>query len=148
MTRKRVFISVVVLLVITLIAIPINDAIAKRNSITIGNQGSIASFGVTIYWDSECTDVVSSINWGNFEAGSSDSKTVYVKNIGNKAISILMNTMDWEPSAASDDISLDWNYNGQTIESNASIEVTLTLTIASTISEITTFAFDIIISRS
>jgi len=148
MGEKKIFTSYVVLIVIAVMAIPFSYVLALNNSVTIGNVGSITTIGVTLYWDSECTNEVSSIDWGVADAGSSVNKTVHIKNIGNKAATLSINTVDWQPPEASDDISLDWDYTGQTMDPDAVLEVTLTLTISSSISDITNFSFNIIIMAS
>jgi hypothetical protein len=130
------------------IAIPFSYVLALNNSVTIGNVGSITTIGVTLYWDLECTNEISSIDWGITDAGSSVNNTVYIKNIGNKAATLSMNTSDWQPPEAFEDISLDWGYGDQSLDPNAVLEVTLTLSISPSISNITNFSFNIIFIAS
>ena len=49
------------------------------NPATIGNVGSIKAINIEVYWDSNCTDEVSTIEWGTLEPGSSRNVTVYVR---------------------------------------------------------------------
>ncbi len=115
---------------------------------TISNVGSVKAVGVGIYWDSACTNAVSSINWGMLSPGSSKNETIYIRNEGNTTVTLTMTTSNWNPSNASDYIALNWNYNGQPIEVGVVIQATLTLSVSSSIDGITSFSFDITITAS
>ena len=137
----------VALIVLSVIAVPVVYALVT-NSAIIGSIGSVKAVGVGVYWDSSCTNGVSSMDWSIIEAGSSQNKTVYIKNTGNAAATLSLDTANWNPPSASDHISLAWDYDSQPIAPDAVDEVILTLTISSSISGITNFSFDIIISAS
>jgi len=115
---------------------------------TISTVGSVKAVGVGIYWDSACTNAVSSINWGMLNPGSSKNETIYIRNEGNTTVTLTMTTSNWNPSNASDYIALNWNYNGQPIEVGVVIQATLTLSVSSSIDGITSFSFDITITAS
>jgi len=117
-------------------------------STTIGNQGSVKAVGVKVYWESTCVNEVSSIDWGVVEAGSSKNVTVYVKNTGNAAITLSLSTANWNPSGASSYITLGWDYGGESISPAGVTQIKLTLRISSSITGITNFSFDIIITGS
>ena len=101
---------------------------------------------IGIYWDSNCTNKVSSINWGMVELGSSKNVTVYVKNTENVALTLSLSAENWNPANASKYMSLSWDYNGQPINPNTVIRITLTLTVFANVTGITDFSFDIIIT--
>jgi hypothetical protein len=146
--NKIASISIVVVFVAVIaIAIP-SVYVTVMDSITIGSTGSIKAIGVGVYWDSSCTNEVTSLDWSIIEAGSSDTKMVYIKNAGNTAAILSLDTGNWNPSNAADYISLAWNYDGLPIAVDDVAQVTLTLTISSSISGITNFSFDIIVSAS
>jgi hypothetical protein len=106
--------------------------------------GTVSS--IAIYQDSACTVKVSSVNWGTVEPGSSKSVTVYVKNIENEAMTLSLKAENWSPSNASNYMSLSWDYNGQPINRNTTIKVTLTLNVYANITGITNFNFDVVIT--
>ena len=116
------------------------------NPATIGNVGSIKAINIGVYWDSNCTDEVSTIMWGTLEPGSSRNVTVYVRNEGNTAVVLSLNTTNWVPANASKYMSLSWDYPGQRVNPKEVIQVTLKLSVSPEISGITTFSFDIVIS--
>ena len=109
---------------------------------------AVETVDVGVYWDSGCSNQVSTIDWGTIEAGSVKMIPVYIKNEGDMAIDLSLSTANWSPSTASDYISLDWNYAGGTIDPDQVIEATLTLSVSPSIEEagITTFGFDIVIT--
>ena len=119
-----------------------------QTSRTIPNSGSLKGIGVGVYWDSACTNRTSSISWGALEPGSNKTVTVYVKNEGNSAATLSKFTQNWNPSTASDPMTLNWNYAGQTLSVNQVLQIKLTLTISPTISGIATFGFDVLITAT
>lgn len=115
---------------------------------TISNAGTVKAIGVGVYWDNELTNPLSSINWGVLEPGSSENVTCYVRNEGNSVSTLSMYTSNWNPSNASDYITLSWDYSGQSINPNEAIQVTFTLSVDASIDGITSFSFDITIVGS
>jgi hypothetical protein len=57
-----------------------------------------------------------------------------------------MATNNWNPSNAKTYLTLNWNYAGQTLAANQVQQVTLTLTVSSTVTGISNFGFDIVIT--
>ena len=100
---------------------------------------------IDVYSDSECTELISTIDWGSLEAGSSVSRMVYVKSAGNRDVKLSLTTENWNPAGAANYIELSWDYDGSTLEPGAVVGVTLTLTVNSSITGVEGFSFDIII---
>jgi len=121
---------------------------AVQSNRTISNAGSVKAIGVGVYWDQACTNPVASIGWGTIDPGSSVNKTVYIKNTGNNAATLSLATSNWNPTNASNYMTLRWDYNGQPVNANAVIQVKLTLSVSSAVSGITNFSFDITIVAS
>ncbi len=138
-TRVSIMAFTVVLAAMTIVY-------AATNVFTLHSTGIVKGIGVGIYWDSGCTSKVTSIDWGLAEPGTIQNKTVYIKNEGNANVTLTLQTSNWNPTNATTYISLGWTYNNQTILVNQVIQVTLRLTIASNITGITTFSFDIIVT--
>ena len=115
---------------------------------TIPNVGVVKAVGVEVYWDAALTNKVSSIDWGVLDPGSNKNVTVYIRNEGNSAVSLTMNTANWNPSTASNYMTLTWNYGGQSINVGAVIQVKLTLSVSASVAGITNFSFDINIVAS
>jgi len=121
---------------------------SMQTNTKISNQGALKTVGVGVYWDSGLTNKVSSIDWGILEPGSNVNKTVYIRNEGNAAATLSMTTSNWNPSNASNYLTLTWNYGGQTLNVNEAIQVKFTLSASSSVTGITNFSFDITITAS
>ena len=143
LTRKNVLLLAVVI-IITLSA---SVLVLPNTTITIPGKGTVRLIGVGIYWDSDCNNKVSSIDWGPTEPGAKNV-TIYIRNEGYTAIFLSLNTTNWEPLASSNYITLNWNYEGQIINPNEVIQITLTLEISTAVkfSGIKNFNFDITIT--
>ena len=117
-----------------------------QSSVRINNQGTVKALDVGVYWDSNCTNPVSLINWGTVEPDSTNNVTIYVRNEGNTAANISMATENWNPSNAPNYLTLNWNYNGQQLNPSEAVQITLSLTVSSSIQGIENFSFDILVS--
>ena len=113
---------------------------------TIPSVGTVKTVNVGAYWDETCTDPVVSINWGMIEPASSRNVVVYLKNEGNTPITLSLRTEGWSPPEASTYLTLSWDYTGSEIPPTEFKPTTLILTISESITGITSFSFDIIIT--
>jgi len=125
---------------------PVMSAVQTNRKVS--NVGAVKAIGVGIYWDQSCTNTVTSIDWEIIEPGSTVNKTCYIRNQGNSASTLSLQTSNWNPSDASDYISLIWDYGGQPVSPDEVVRVTLTLSVLSSIQNITDFSFDITISAT
>ncbi len=149
--RKEIMvIGAVAALVLYTIALgtlgPVMSAVVSNK--TISNSGSITAIGVGVFSDQACTNPVTSINWGTVDPGANINRTIYIKNTGNSAASLSLATSNWNPANAASYMTLRWDYNGQPVNANAVIQAKLTLSVSSTISGITSFSFDIVITAT
>jgi len=115
---------------------------------TISNAGSVKAIGLGVYWDQACTNSVPSIAWGVLEPGQNKSVTIYIKNEGNAAATLVLTTSNWNPTTTSDCMTVSWDYSGQTLSVSEVINVTLTLSVSATVEGITSFSFDITITAT
>jgi hypothetical protein len=113
---------------------------------TISNVGSMKAIGVGVYWNSGCTSAVSSIDWGVLEPGVTKNFTIYVRNEGNVQLKLSMTTSNWNPASASSYITLSWNRENYVLPAGSVVSAVLTLSVSSSISGVTSFSFDIIIT--
>ena len=120
----------------------------RTNSRIISNAGSVKGIGVGIYWDSACTNRTSSINWASLDPGSNKTVTLYIRNEGNAVATLSKAEQNWNPSTASNYMTLNWNYAGQTLSVNQVLQVKLTLIVSLTVSGITNFSFDLTVSAT
>jgi len=133
---------------LSIVALTVLASGFTQSSVRIVGRGTVKAVGVGVFWDSNCTDPVSFIDWGMVEPGSMNNVTVYVRNEGNVAASISLATDNWNPLNASDYLALSWNYDGRQLNPLEVVQVTLTLSVSSSVQGIESFSFDIIISVS
>lgn len=114
----------------------------------ISNGGAVKAIGVTVYSDVGGANRMNSIDWGMLEPGESKNVTCFIRNEGNSAVTVSLETENWSPSNASLSITLNWDYDGQFIDPSEIIEVTFTLAVSATVSGLTDFSFDIVIVGS
>lgn len=136
---------VTVIAIITVIALFASETILGQFSSLriIGNKGTVRVFGVGVYFDADCNNSVNYLDWGSVEQNSVKNITVFIRNEGNKPSSLFLVADNWFPANASDFMTLKWDYDERTIQPYETIQVTLTLLIASVPQEIKDFSFDI-----
>ena len=116
-----------------------------QRSATIGSSGIVKAVGVGVYWDGDCTNQVSSINWGTVEPDSVNNVTVYIRNESNAPVTLSLQAENWNPAEASNYMTLSWDYGGQEVGAGEVVRVMLSLSVSSGIEGITDFSFDIVI---
>jgi hypothetical protein len=117
---------------------------AVQISSTISNVGALnLSADIGVYWDASVTERTSAIDWGTLDPGATKSFSIYIRNEGNYALTLSMSTSNWSPSTASDYLKVNWNYDGQTVDPDEYVHVTLTLTISASITGFNNFSFNL-----
>jgi hypothetical protein len=109
---------------------------------SFSNNGTITTVNVGAYQDSGCTQVLSTIDWGNVVPGSSSSRTIYVKNTGNTQISLNMTLNTWNPSNAASYMNLTWNQENTVLNVGNNVAALLVLSVSASVTGITSFSFN------
>jgi hypothetical protein len=142
LTKEKVLLSLIVASLIFYVFM----FFTNMNSVT--NVSAVEANGVGVYWDSDCSDGVSSIDWGILEPGSVKNITVYIRNEGEEQIRLDLTTTNWNPPKALQYLNLGWNYTKeQRIDPTEALQVTLTLSVRHYIEGISSFSFDILITE-
>jgi len=119
---------------IVLIIVLASEAISVQLSTLrlIGSRGNVISPpNIGIYWDSNATNVVTSIDWGNVEPGTMKSVTLFIRNEGNLAVTLFLNASGWKPAGMSEYMNLTWDYDATEIQPGEIILTTIILASAS-----------------
>jgi hypothetical protein len=126
---------------ITLAAITANQNLPSSGTVTAGPN-------IGVYSNSACTNTVTSLNWGTIEAGGSTQQTIYIEDTGGAPMTLSITVTGWNPSTATNYITLTWTGQGQQIQpgANNALAVTLTLSVSPSITGITNFGNSITIS--
>lgn len=145
--EKRTVIAIV--LIITIISLSAIVLGALVTTYRISNIGTIkATVGLGVYLDSACTKPVTSIDWNTLSPGQTQTITVYIRNEGTVTMTLSMKTENWQPTTASNYITLNWNREGYSLNASLVLQAVFTLSVSSSITGITNFSFDIVITGS
>jgi hypothetical protein len=143
--QKMVFgtaLAVVVVLMMTSVL-----ALIQSNT-SFTNSGIVGTVNVGVYSNTACTQTVSSLAWGTMNPGTSTVQTVYVKNLGSVTMTLNMTSNSWTPSNSPTYMSLTWNAEGESVAAGSSVQANFTLTISPSITGISAFSFNIVITGS
>jgi hypothetical protein len=144
MAMKKATLSVII--VIALMGAMVSALGTIVSTRTISSSGSIVVVGVGVYSDSGCTTVLSAINWGALNPGSTTTYTLYVKNMGDVSSTLNMTVNSWNPSTAPSYLKLTWNQEKTLLAVNQTVAAVLTLSVSSSIAGITSFSSNIVIT--
>jgi hypothetical protein len=126
--------TAIILLNISILLLPTN---------TTTNASTIEATGIKVYWNSACTQPVTSITWGKLYPGSVKKQTVYIRNENTVPVRfVFVKTQNWNPQTAS------LAYSGQQLNPNQVAQTTLTLTVLLTIHDVESFQFTMVIYAS
>ena len=139
-----------VLLVIGSLVFLASNLIAGETfwSTSIRSRGDIDAINVGVYWNGNCSNAVSFIDWGGIEPGSVENVSFFIRNEGTVAADLFLSTDNWSPSNASEFLTFTWDYSGQILDRFEIVPVVLTLQVSPEVRGISSFSFDIIIGAT
>jgi hypothetical protein len=123
----------------------VTPALSKKPDKTVNEFSNARDVGIEIYWNSKCTERVSSIEWGSLEPGTDKTVTLFIKNKGKTPVTLSHYSSNWNPSEIVNYLSLTWDYTGHSIEFKETVQVTFTLHISENVEPTENFSFDITI---
>jgi len=151
-TDKKIMLTLILLLISVLGISLVNPAISKKsdnNGRKFSSNGTVKEVtGIEIYWDSKGTNRATSIEWGSLEPGTEKTVTIFVRNLEKNQIILNYFTSNWIPSEITDHLTLNWDYDGQTIEFREMVQVIFTLVVSENLESSGAFDFDITIVGS
>jgi hypothetical protein len=121
---------------------------ATQTTQTLSSSGSIqiqTTADLGVYSNPLCTVPKTSLTWGTLQPGGSQTQDCYIKNEGDIALTLSLQTSGWNPAVAESYLHLSWDYNGAPIAAGAVIHVTFTLSVDASIVGVSTFSFDVTI---
>jgi uncharacterized protein YcnI len=143
MVNRAIAITAIALagLMITLTAIA-----ALSDSQTLPLNGTISTLNVDAYTDSACTVPCTSLSVGSISPGSSATQTIYIKNAGTVPMTLTMAISNWNPTTASNYLTVTWNRQGSVVNAGASVQAVITVTAAASTGTLTTFSCSVTIT--
>ncbi len=154
MIRKEFIISGAMIMLVTYtlaLSLVSQTFPAGQATTTLSSTGTIqiqTTAGIGVYSNGQGTTSLTSLSWGTLQPGGTQNVTCYIKNEGNTATTLSLETSNWNSTPAQDYLDLSWNYNGTPIDPDVVVQISLTLTVDSNIQGVSTFSFDITIVGS
>ena len=147
MKRKQSVLLASLIAISTLTGLAIGVNFVQR---TIHSTGTvfIPTLGLDAYWEQECNNPVSSIDWGTLEPGDQNTSTIYLKNTGNLPLALSMITQNWTPTNATTYIIVTWNRENATISVDQVLQADITIEVLTSVIGISDFSLDIVITGS
>ena len=139
---KRLLTACLIVLILFLAINIRGQNIAQRQII---NTATIKAIGVDIYWDNECTEEVTNIDWGIVEPNSTTYKMVYMRSKGNVDVILYLSTGNWTPPEVENFVTLDWDYTGDLIAPDEVVAVNFILRVGD-VTDIKSFSFSITVT--
>ena len=135
--------------IITIVALAITSGLVVSGLLTVSktlsSTGTVKAINVEVYWDSSCTQVVNSIDWGIPGPGDSVSQTVYVKNGGNAPMNISLSVSGWSPVEVESYLGVFWDREDAVVVAGGFVQAVIILDVSSSITGISDFSFDIVV---
>lgn len=132
--------------VITVATIVVTALGALTASYPFNNMARIKAVGVSVYWYNNGTSPVSTIDWGILAPGETTAKTIYIHNNGTVPVILNMAISEWVPNTAATYITVTWNCSNYVLNAGYYVGAALNLSVNSTISGITSFSFNLVIT--
>jgi len=118
-------------------------------TIRITGRGTIyipPTVKIGVYSDKNCTRILTEINWGTLNPGSTAKYLAYIRNEGDVPVSLALTTNSWNPSQARGYMALTWNYTGSSIPVRTVRATEFQLKVFSNVTGFTDFSFEIVIN--
>lgn len=127
----RVFYSFMIALILVLAG----SAVASwYDTVTLPSEGNITPIetvaGIEVFEDSELSQPLTSLNWGNVTVNTVYNKSFYILNTGNATATYFMLVDNWNSNETETYISITWDFMGAYVAPNENIYVTLSLFIS------------------
>lgn len=113
---------------------------------SVPGAGLVKAAGIGVYWNPQCTNATSFLDFGLLEPGESKSFDLYLKNEGNSALQLDMTSQNWNPGNSADYLTLTWNRQGYVVDPDEVITFSIQLSLSANVQGIDSFSFDAVIS--
>jgi hypothetical protein len=141
---KRLAGAILVVCLAVLVSYTAMASLSRSQS--INSYGNVVAVNLRVYQDSACTVNATSIDWGVVDPGSSVTRSLYVKNTGNVAVTLSMAVQSWSPSIAGSYIDVTWDRQGAVLSAGQVVQTTFTLTAYANVTGFTDFSNVLVVS--
>ena len=146
---KRIRYALVFLVIAALLIVCLKVIASITFQDRIKTKGTINSVNIKVFRDLNCTEPLTTIEWGAIDPNKTVSQDIYIKNFGNVGSAIGLEVDNWNPANASQFFNVSSNFPvGQVVYPNQVYRIALSLAVDSNISSsIQSFSFDIIVTN-
>jgi hypothetical protein len=97
---------------------------ANPQGLGLNSNESSENVVVSLYEDENCTQILTTLDWGFLAPGDSAMYLIYLQNNGTVNATLdFFSTRNHDPPDLSNYMSLSWNYTGQILEPNEVIPI-------------------------
>lgn len=143
--HKNTYILILLLVAGLFAFVEVTLLLPRSNFLIVSAVETTEQIGV--YWDTNCENRVTSVDWGTLFPGQTQEFEVYVRNECNESLVLDLMTENWLPTVVGEDISLSWDYAGCPICENQVKKMNLVLSVSPKVMTETGFSFDIKINQ-
>lgn len=133
-SKKTLLLMMIVTIASVTVTTAISMLLSKNTNLTVPSLGNIKTIGVEAYWDQNRENKTETVDWNEIWFGTATNITLYLRSISNYEVILTLKATDWNPSNLSNYLTLSWDYNGQPVNPNEVIKVTITLSVSSSTS--------------
>ena len=137
---------VVIFVVCMAVCVSYTAVASLSRSQSLNSYGNVVAVNLGVYQDSACTVNATSIDWGMLDPGSSVTRSVYVKNTGNVAVTLSLAVSSWSPSLAGSYLAVTWDRQGMVLSAGQVVQATFTLTVSANVTGFTDFSNVLVVS--
>jgi hypothetical protein len=155
-SRKTIVLIAVVATASIMLSAMLAIVLNKSDTLYVPSIGTIYTIGVQVQGGdvNQTNEGLQYFDWGKIYPGTQTNRSLGLRSVSNRDITLELNAADWQPANISDYLDLSWNYTGETLSPQQTIWVMLTLSASPkrsfasfiTNNNVTTFSFDIIIT--
>jgi hypothetical protein len=143
-TRNQLIVGIAAAVVVTAVV----TVAVMYYSLRIRGSGRIVTVGIEAYADAGATQPVSAIDWGKISPGGAAAATIYLKSTSSVPVTLSLAAENWSPAAAANYITPDWTYDGSALQPGEVRPVEIGLRVSESITGITNFEVDLVITAS
>jgi len=147
--RLRVLGAAFLLAVALSVSLTVSSVLVSRSVPSSGEvEVQVTNADLGVYSDGGCQNNLTSVNWGSLQPGGGTSKTVYLRNHGNVALTLSLSTSGWNPSVAASYITVSWDKAGVVLGAGQTVAAVLSLNVSASITGVTGYSVDLVVSGS
>lgn len=96
---------------------------------------------IEVYWDTDCLQCVTIVEWMYLEPGDAVNKTIYLKNVDDRPLELSMTLRNWYPLETDGYMSFSWNREGDRVDAGEVLPTILTVHVSEKYPDVDSYSF-------